>query len=253
MGHPLPGGWGRDSVDWRDERAEKMNQQELILILFQVVVLVLAFSVHESAHAYVAMRLGDPTAYMLGRVTLNPVKHLDPWGSVAVPLMSLYFGGFLIGWAKPCPVTLRNFKKVRRDDILVSLAGPASNLAMATVALILLVVFKHAGGAQSIGAAMDMADRVPGVDPTGLRLFPAALLLYYGVTINLLLFVFNLFPIPPLDGSHVLRNFLPYEAEKVYNQIGMYGLIVIFLLGGRFIAAFYYPLLDVFNRLLDVL
>src|ERR1039458_5389610 len=157
---------------------------------------------------------------MLGRVTLNPVKHLDPWGSVAIPLMSLYFGGFLIGWAKPCPVTLRNFKKVRRDEILVSLAWPASNLAIGTAAL---------------------------------RLFPAALLLYYGVTINLLLFVFNLFPIPPLDGSHVLRNFLPYEAEKVYNQIGMYGLIVIFLLGGRFIAAFYYPLLDVFNRLLDVL
>jgi len=227
-----------------------MNQQEMVLILFQVIVLVLAFSVHESAHAYVAMKLGDPTAYMLGRVTLNPMKHLDPWGSVAVPLMSLYFGGFLIGWAKPCPVTLRNFKNIRRDDILTSLAGPASNLAMATGALILLVLFKHAGRTDAINAAMDMADRVPGVDATGLRLFPVALFLYYGVTINLLLFVFNLFPIPPLDGSHVLRNFLPYEAEKVYNQIGMWGLVIIFLVGGRFIAAFYYPLLNVFDRLL---
>jgi Zn-dependent protease len=150
-------------------------------------------------------------------------------------------------------VTLRNFRHVKRDDILVSLAGPASNLAMASLALILLVVLKHGGAAHSIGAAMDMADRMPGVDTTGLRLFPVALLLYYGVTINLLLFVFNLFPIPPLDGSHVLRNFLPYGVEKVYNQIGMYGLIVIFLVGGRFISAFYYPLLDVFNRLLDVL
>jgi Zn-dependent protease len=230
-----------------------MNQQELVLILFQVVVLVLAFSVHESAHAYVAMRLGDPTAYMMGRVTLNPMKHMDPWGSVAIPLMSLYFGGFLIGWAKPCPITLRNFKHIRRDDILTSLAGPASNLAMATLALLLLVVFKHAGGAQSIGAAMEMADRVADVDPSGLRLFPLALLLYYGVTVNLLLFVFNLFPIPPLDGSHVLRNFLPYEWEKVYDKIGMYGLIVIFLLGGRFIGAFYYPLLGVFNGMLAVL
>src|ERR1700722_11050216 len=110
--------------------------QEIVLILFQVVVLVLAFSVHESAHAYVAMRLGDPTAYMLGRVTLNPLKHMDPWGSVAVPLLSLYPGGFLIGWAKPCPVTLRNFKNIKRDDMLVSLAGPASNLAMALGALI---------------------------------------------------------------------------------------------------------------------
>jgi len=230
-----------------------MNQQGLVLIVFQVVVLVMAFSVHESAHAYVAMRLGDPTAYMLGRVTLNPMKHLDPLGSVLVPLISLVYGGWLIGWAKPCPVTLRNFRHVKRDDILVSLAGPASNLAMASLALILLVVLKHGGAAHSIGAAMDMADRMPGVDTTGLRLFPVALLLYYGVTINLLLFVFNLFPIPPLDGSHVLRNFLPYGVEKVYNQIGMYGLIVIFLVGGRFISAFYYPLLDVFNRLLDVL
>jgi Zn-dependent protease len=230
-----------------------MNQQEVVLILFQVVVLVLAFSVHESAHAYVAMKLGDPTAYMMGRVTLNPVKHLDPWGSVVVPAISLMYGGFLIGWAKPCPVTLRNFKNIRRDDILTSLAGPASNLAMATIALILLVLFKHAGGAQSIGAAMGMADRIPGIDTTGLPLFPVALLLYYGVTINLLLFVFNLFPIPPLDGSHVLRNFLPYEVERLYDRIGMFGLILIFLLGGRFIAAFYYPLLDVFNRLLAVL
>jgi Zn-dependent protease len=119
---------------------------EFVLILFQLVVLVLAFSVHESAHAYVAMRLGDPTAYMLGRVTLNPLKHLDPWGSVAIPLISLYFGGFLIGWAKPCPITLRNFKNVRRDDILTSLAGPARTVLMAATALLLLVIFKHAGG-----------------------------------------------------------------------------------------------------------
>ena len=238
---------------WNFGRLNKMNQQDLILILFQVIVLVLAFSVHESAHAYVAMKLGDPTAYMLGRVTLNPAKHLDPWGSVAIPLMSLYFGGFLIGWAKPCPVTLRNFKNIRRDDILTSLAGPASNLAMASVALLLLIVFKHAGGANSIEAAMLMAAHVPDIDPSGLRLFPLALLLYYGVTVNLLLFVFNLFPVPPLDGSHVLANFLPYEWEKVYSRIGMWGILIIFLLGGRFIAAFYYPLLGVFNQLLGVL
>ena len=232
-----------------------MNQQDLVLILFQVIVLVLAFSVHESAHAYVAMRLGDPTAYMLGRVTLNPLKHLDPWGSVAIPLMSLYFGGFLIGWAKPCPVTLRNFKNIRRDDILISLAGPASNLAMAIGGA------DPAGGVQACGrrrTAIERGDGDGGPCPgdrsvTGLRLFPLALLLYYGVTINLLLFVFNLFPVPPLDGSHVLRNFLPYRVEQVYDQIGMWGLLLIFLLGGRFIAAFYYPLLDVFNRLLTSL
>jgi Zn-dependent protease len=229
-----------------------MNQ-EFALILFQVIVLVLAFSVHESAHAYVAMRLGDPTAYMLGRVTLNPLKHIDPWGSVVIPLISLFYGGFLIGWAKPCPVTLRNFKNIKRDDILVSLAGPASNLAMAVAALILLVLVKHLGGAASIGAASAIADHAQGIDISGLRLFPIALLLYYGVTINLVLFVFNLFPIPPLDGSHVLRQFLPYKLERMYNQIGMFGLILIFLVGGRFIAAFYYPLLDAFDRVLAAL
>jgi len=228
-----------------------MSQPQFVLILFQVVVLVLAFSVHESAHAYMAMRLGDPTAYMLGRVTLNPMKHLDPLGSVLVPLVSLVYGGWLIGWAKPCPVTTRNFRHIRRDDILVSLAGPASNLAMATTALLLLIVFKHTGGVAAINAAMLMANRVPGVDTGGMPLFPMAMLLYYGVTVNLLLFVFNLIPVPPLDGSHVMRQFLSYRVEQVYDRIGMYGLVVIFLFGGRWIfGTFYYPLLNVFDGLL---
>lgn len=231
-----------------------MNQQELLLILFQVIVLVLAFSVHESAHAYVAMRLGDPTAYMLGRVTLNPAKHIDPLGSVILPGLALVYHWPLIGWAKPCPVTLRNFRNPRRDDILVSLAGPASNLAMATVALVLLVVLKHAGGAHAIGAAMDMAYHIPDAQPVGGGMFPLAMLLYYGVMINLLLFVFNLVPIPPLDGSHVLRQFLPYRVEQVYNRIGAFGLLLIFFFGGSLIfGTFYYPLLAVFDRLLAVL
>jgi Zn-dependent protease len=230
-----------------------MNQ-EFVLILFQVLVLVLAFSVHESAHAYVAMRLGDPTAYMLGRVTLNPLKHLDPLGSVIIPLISLVYGGLLIGWAKPCPVTTRNFRHIKRDDILTSIAGPASNLGMALVAFILLVIFKHAvaGGLVAILSAMAIANHSTVVDTNGLSaLFPIAMLLYYAVFINLLLFVFNLIPIPPLDGSHVLRQFLPYSVEQVYNRIGMYGLLFIFLFGGRFIfGTFYYPLLGVFDRAL---
>ena len=230
-----------------------MNQ-EFVLILFQVLVLMLAFSVHESAHAYTAMRLGDPTAYMLGRVSLNPLKHIDPLGSVVLPLISLVYGGFLIGWAKPCPVTPRNFHNIKRDDILVSLAGPASNLAMASIALVLLVVFKHAvpGGQLAIGTAMLLANKVPGVTAENMpTLFPLALLLYFGVLINLLLFVFNLIPVPPLDGSHVLRHFLPYHVEQVYNRIGGWGLLLIFLFGGSFIfGTFYYPLLRVFDRLL---
>jgi len=231
-----------------------MSEQQFVLILFQVVVLVLAFSVHESAHAFVAMRLGDPTAYMLGRVTLNPMKHLDPLGSVLVPLVSLVYGGWLIGWAKPCPVTTRNFRHIKRDDILVSMAGPASNLAMATIALVLLIVFKHAvpAGLSTIAAAMATANHLA-VDVGSFPLFPVAMLLYYGVLINLLLLVFNLIPIPPLDGSHVLRHFLPYRVEQVYDRIGMYGLIILLLFGGHWIASFYYPLMGVYDRLLLML
>ncbi len=163
------------------------------------------------------------------------------------------YGGFLIGWAKPCPVTTRNFKHIRRDDILTSMAGPASNLAMAVVALVLLIVLKHAGGLATIVAAVEMARHVPGVDTSGMPLFPLALLLYFMVLINLLLFVFNLIPIPPLDGGHVLRQFLPYRVERVYNQIGIYGLLIIFLFGGRVIGTLYYPILGLFNGMLAVL
>jgi len=188
---------------------------------------------------------------------LNPLKHLDPLGSVIVPLISLVYGGMLIGWAKPRPVTLRNFRHVKRDDILTSLAGPASNLAMASIALVLLLVLKHAmaGGGPAVDAAMAIAKHDPDVNTAGLpTLFPFVLLLYFAVLINLLLFVFNLIPIPPLDGSHVLRQFLPYRVERVYNQIGGYGLLLIFLFGGRLIfGTFYYPLLNVYDGLLTSL
>jgi Zn-dependent protease len=224
-----------------------------VVIAFEIVVLILAFSVHECAHAWTAWRLGDPTARMLGRVTLNPIKHLDPLGSILFPLISLVYGGFLIGWAKPTPVTGRNFKNYRRDDILVTLAGPASNLLSATIALILLIVIKHVlpAGDASIATAMAIVMHIPGVATEGLpALFPIALFLYLVIFINLLLFVFNLIPLPPLDGSHILRHFLPYRAAQVYDHMGMFALIILFLLGGRFIAAFFYPLYNVFNHIL---
>jgi Zn-dependent protease len=230
-----------------------MNQQ-VVLVIFQVVVLILAFSVHECAHAWAAWRLGDPTAKMLGRLTLNPIKHLDPFGSVIFPLIGLFYGGMLFGWAKPTPVTARNFKNYKRDDILVALAGPASNLISATVALILLVVLKHAigGGDVAVQTAMLLARRVPGVSTENLpQLFPIALFLYYVILLNLLLFVFNLIPVPPLDGSHILRHFLPYNALQVYDRIGMFGMIFIMLIGGGLIfRIFLNPLQATFDSLL---
>src|ERR1700722_2253278 len=233
-----------------------MNQQ-VVLVIFQVVVLILAFSVHECAHAWTAWRLGDPTAKMLGRLTLNPLKHLDPFGSVIFPLIGLFYGGMLFGWAKPTPVTARNFKNYKRDDILVALPRPASNLISATVALILLVVLKHAiaGGDVAIMTAMALAHRMTGVSTENLpQLFPIALFLYYVILLNLLLFVFNLIPIPPLDGSHVLRHFLPYRALQVYDRVGMFGMIILFLVGGSFIfSVFFTPLLNTFNHILFTL
>jgi Zn-dependent protease len=230
-----------------------MNQ-EVVLIIFQVVVLILAFSVHECAHAWTAWRLGDPTARMLGRVTLNPLKHLDPLGSVIMPLLALFYHWPLIGWAKPTPVTGRNFKNYRRDDILVTLAGPASNLISATIALILLLIIKHLvpGGVFAIATAMALASHIPGVSTENLpTLFPIALFLYFVILINLLLFVFNLIPIPPLDGSHVVRHFLPYRALQLYDRIGMFGLFLLFLVGGSFIfRIFFSPLLATFNQIL---
>ena len=223
------------------------------LILFEFVVLVFAFSMHECAHAWVAWKLGDPTAMMLGRVTLNPMKHIDPWGSIAMPLIAMIYHMPLIGWAKPTPVTSRNFKHYKRDDILVTIAGPISNLLAATVSLVLLILLKHAiaGGGDAVVAAIGLAFNDPRVSTEGLpSLFPVALLLYFGILINLSLFVFNLIPVPPLDGSHVLRHFLPYRVQQLYDRFGFVSLILLLLFGGSLIWALLGPMLSAFNRVL---
>ena len=228
-----------------------MNQA-VVLKIFEFVILVFALSLHEAAHAWMASRLGDPTARMLGRLTLNPVKHVDPFGTILVPLAMLFLfpAGFLIGWAKPTPVTAQNFKNLKRDDILTTLAGPVSNLLGAVVSTLLLILLARFSVA---GAEMvrELAGGIPGPGlNTGSAAVPVAIFLYLSVWLNVILAVFNLIPLPPLDGSHVLRHFLPYNALRMYDRIGLIGLLLFLFLGGPLIAVFVNPLLGFVNAVL---
>ena len=229
-----------------------MNNQHVVLILFQVAVLLFALSLHEAAHGWMASRLGDQTARMLGRITLNPLPHIDMVGTILVPALSVFAGWPLIGWAKPTPVNTRNFKNFVRDDVMTTLAGPGSNLLMAVAALVALLVLKLVS-AQTVVAAigfvqMGVADA--GVVSGSPVVFPLALLLYYAVSLNLLLVAFNLLPLPPLDGSHLLRHMLPYNWLRIYDSLGIVSMILIFIFGGRLIGLFLNPAMAIFNHIL---
>ncbi len=215
-----------------------MQSTAFVIGVFEFVILLFSLSFHECAHAWMASRLGDQTARLQGRVSLNPVVHVDPIGTLLFPAMVI-FGpllGFhlpfmLIGWAKPTPVITRNFKKIVRDDNLTTLAGPVSNLILVCVAVAGLLAMEATmpGGSRivisSFAAALQMAD------PS--KANPVALLLSLGILINLSLFFFNLLPIPPLDGSRVVRNMLPYNAVRVYDSIGGWlSMILMIVIGG---------------------
>jgi len=212
-------------------------------IFFQIIVLLFAICVHESAHAWMANRLGDPTAKMLGRVSLNPLVHIDPFGTIIFPLILIVLGFPPFGWAKPTPVDTRNFKNLMKDDILTSVAGPASNFITAFLAVIALAIIWHGSGA-AIGSQTRGADIAA----------PLAKLFYDAMYINVILAVFNLIPLPPLDGSHVIRHFLSYNALRVYDRIGYAGLIVIMfilpMLGISIIGAIIAPFLAFYEVLL---
>jgi Zn-dependent protease len=204
-----------------------------VLIVYEVIAFVFAICVHESAHAWTANKRGDPTARMLGRISLNPIVHVDPIGTILVPLIGILTGIGFIGWAKPTPVNPHNFRHYILDDILTSVAGPVSNLLIASVATIgLMIVGAVAGGTnpETIG-----------------WLVPIALLLRAFLYVNILLAAFNLIPIPPLDGSHVLRHLLPDGAQRVYDMIGWFGIILLFWVGGPLIGIFMYPFLKFFG------
>jgi Zn-dependent protease len=169
------------------------------------VVLLFSVIVHEVAHGYVALLNGDPTARMMGRITLNPVPHIDPIGTIFLPLLLLItHSGIIFGWARPVPVNSLNFRNYRWGEITVSAAGPLSNLALAVIFAYLLRL-----GVGNLGL-MKMA--------------------YYGVLINIFLALFNLIPIPPLDGSHLLASFLPPKLARLYAYLEPFGFILLLLL-----------------------
>jgi Zn-dependent protease len=224
---------------------------EYLIIVFQVVVFLFAISLHESAHAWMASRFGDQTARMLGRVTLNPIKHIDPIGTILMPVLCLLAHFPMFGWAKPTPVNTRNFgvKNIVRGDIMTSVAGPVSNFSLAFVATLLLVLI---GAVSSTGRlivtelAMTYGNQVSGNSV----LAPLCLLLYQAMLINVLLAVFNLIPVPPLDGSHVLRHFLAEPVRRIYDNVGMVALLLLVWFGGGILGALISPFLNFFNAIL---
>jgi Zn-dependent protease len=180
-----------------------------LFVVFQLIILVFSVIIHEVSHGFVAERLGDPTARLLGRLTLNPLKHIDPFGSVILPLLlSLVPGGFVFGWAKPVPYNPLNLKRPERDAALIAAAGPLSNLLIAVVFGVLV----------RLGAALNL----PGV--SGALFANLAALV---VLVNVSLAVFNLIPIPPLDGSKVLAALLPRAASGAWMSLERYGFFIL--------------------------
>jgi Zn-dependent protease len=216
-------------------------------ILFQVIAFVFAISIHESAHAWMANRRGDPTARMLGRITLNPIKHIDPVGTILLPLVALFTHLPLLGWAKPTPVNPRNFRNPVVDDILTSVVGPLSNFFVATLATILLLAIKLTSA-----AGRTIVEQIAGPEPlmSQSMLVPFCVLFYELLTINLLLGVFNLIPVPPLDGSHVVRHFLPESVRRVYDMTGILGLMLLVAFGGNILSKLFNPVLGAFDMIL---
>ena len=181
------------------------------IIIFGIPIL-FAITVHEVAHGWVASKLGDQTARLMGRLTLNPIKHIDPIGTVLIPALMVSMGGFIFGWAKPVPVDWRNLRRPKQDMAWVAAAGPGANLVMVLIWALLVKVIQMTGGATEgpLLALMNMCT--------------------IGIQINAFLMILNLFPIPPLDGSRVMSSLLPPGLAYKYNKLEPIGLMIVLVL-----------------------
>ncbi|HUQ29027.1 MAG TPA: site-2 protease family protein [Usitatibacter sp.] len=201
----------------------------VITICVNAVPLILAITLHEAAHGYVARTFGDNTAYMMGRVTLNPAKHIDPVGTIAFPLISLVLGGIFFGWAKPVPVNFANLRHPKRDMLWVAAAGPGSNVVQALVWGLVAKLIESSGSSSGIAEFW----------------FAVAVA---GISWNVVLAIFNLFPILPLDGGRIMTSLLPDRLAYSYSRLEPYGMPI--LIGLIIVMAMYRPLGRAFSMLL---
>ncbi len=189
-------------------------------LLISALPILLAITFHEVSHGYVAYRLGDPTAKMLGRLTLNPIPHIDLFGTIILPLMLFYFtnGRFVFGYAKPVPINPMNFKNPRKDMAISAAAGPVTNILLAVLGFIIWKAF--------LNPLTGLSPEVVGEKV----LRPLTLIFQSGIIVNVVLASFNMIPIPPLDGGRVLTGLLPYKQAASFSKIEPFGFIIVLLL-----------------------
>jgi len=208
-----------------------LDAESLVQLLTRYACLLFALCFHEAAHAWTADRCGDPSARLLGRVTMNPIKHMDPIGTVVMPLMIMMSGmPFLFGWAKPVPFNPINLRNMRRDPVLIAMAGPASNVLLTLITIVLIRILLLLGDAGVLSSAV----------------FGQALTFFaYFAMINLVLAIFNMIPVPPLDGHYLLNYFLPPSGQQMMQQIGPMGILIAILVARPVLGFVFPPLYDV--------
>ena len=217
---------------------------DILSIVISLFAFLFAITIHEASHAWTASRFGDPTAAAMGRVSLNPLAHIDPFGTVLLPLILVAIGAPAFGWAKPVMVNPRNLRHPRRDNLWISVSGPAANLTAAAGSLALILLMKALNPGTSAFLRSFLIERQP--FPRGFYpLEGLALILFCAVLVNTYLAVFNLIPVPPLDGSGVLAGLLSEQAAAKYDRLRPYGFFIV-------VALISVGLLDIIIRPLQI-